>query len=298
MGLKQYIGGAKREKYSTIETVINYYEKGNLYFTTKRNTIDFLNFKENISFLQGCEMDTVNTFLVTDGRDSIKRTFNLSLKESLVINTRQDFELALVLKKKENNLVLLKKNILEWIKENTFQNEGIENEICLIGHSQIDNWDINNINSYKVRNCGICGICGISSFEYTGYILKSKLLSCVEDIYIVMHGTNDIVYDYTFEQIFTSINNTIEYIRNTKPNSKIYFLKCLHVNGRLDRSNKYVDYLNDYLKLNLKTITWIDTSDLDDEFGNLKAEYTIDGLHLSKEGYEVLKNIIEKEVVV
>lgn len=72
----------------------------------------------------------------------------------------------------------------------------------------------------------------------------------------------------------------------------------LTCNGRLDRSNKYIDYLNDYLKLNLKEITWIDTSDLDDEFGNLKAEYTIDGLHLSKEGYEVLKNIIEKEVVV
>lgn len=282
---------------TTIETVINYYEKGSLYSTRKRNTIDFLNFKENISFLQGCEMETVNAFLITDGRNSIKRVFNLSAKESLVINTREDFELALVLKKKENNLVLLKNNILERIKEKEkiFQNEGIENGICLIGHSQIDNWDISNINSYRVRNCGICGI---SSFEYTEYILKSKLLSCVENIYIIMHGTNDIVYDYTFEQIFASINNTIEYIRNIKPDSKIYFLKCLHVNGRLDRSNKYIDCLNDYLKLNLKTINWIETSDLDDEFGNLKAEYTIDGLHLSKKGYEVLKNVIEKEVVV
>ena len=68
-------------------------------------------FKENISFLQGCEMKAVNAFFVTDGRDSIKQTFNLSVKESLVINTREDFELALVLKKKENNLVLLKNNI-------------------------------------------------------------------------------------------------------------------------------------------------------------------------------------------
>lgn len=37
-------------------------------------------------------------------------------------------------------------------------------------------------------------------------------------------------------------------------------------------------------------------SDLDDEFGNLKAEYTTDGLHLSKKGYEIFKNIIEEEV--
>lgn len=49
---------------TTIETVIKYYEKGNLYFTKKLNTIDFLNFKENISFLQRGEMENVNAFLL------------------------------------------------------------------------------------------------------------------------------------------------------------------------------------------------------------------------------------------
>lgn len=112
-----------------------------------------------------------------------------------------------------------------------------------------------------------------------------------------MHGTDDIVYDYTFEQIFASINNTIEYIRNIKLDSKIYFLKCLHVNGRLNRSNKYIDYLNDYLKLNLKTINWIDTSDLDVEFRNLKAEYTIDGLHLSKKDMKYLRTLLKRRVL-
>lgn len=112
-----------------------------------------------------------------------------------------------------------------------------------------------------------------------------------------MHGTDDIVYDYTFEQIFASINNTIEYIRNIKLDSKIYFLKCLHVNGRLNRSNKYIDYLNDYLKLNLKTINWIDTSDLDVEFRNLKAEYTIDGLHLSKKDMKYLRTLLKRRLL-
>lgn len=213
-----------------------------------------------------------------------------------MINTKEDFELALVLKKKENNQILLKKSILKRIreKEKIFREKHAEKGICLVGHSQIDNWDATFINSYRVRNCGIRGI---SSFEYTEYILQNTLLSCLEDIYIVMHGTNDIVYGYTFQQILESINNTLQYIRKRKPNSKIYFLQCLHVNGRLDRDNKHIDRLNEYLKSNLEMVNWIDTCALDDELGNLKAEYTVDGLHLSKKGYEIFKRIIEQEVI-
>ena len=43
---------------------------------------------------------------------------------------------------------------------------------------------------------------GVFSFEYPEQILKSKILLCVANIYIIMHGIDDIVYDYTFEQIF------------------------------------------------------------------------------------------------
>lgn len=145
-----------------------------------------------------------------------------------------------------------------------------------------------------MRNCGIRGI---SSFEYTDYILNSELLSCMEDIYVVMHGTNDIIYDYSFTQIAESISNTIRYIKEQRPSSKIYFLQCIHVNGRLDRNNRYIDSLNAYLKSCLCDIKWICTDALDDEFKNLKAEYTIDGLHLSEKGYKILQKIIENGVL-
>lgn len=39
---------------------------------------------------------------------------------------------------------------------------------------------------------------GVFSFEYPEQILKSKILLCVANIYIIMHGIDDIVYDYTF----------------------------------------------------------------------------------------------------
>ena len=58
-----------------------------------------------------------------------------------------------------------------------------------------------------------------------------------------------------------------------------------------------IDSLNAYLKNCLQDITWICTDAFDDEFKNLKAEYTIDGLHLSERGYELLQQILEKEII-
>lgn len=110
-----------------------------------------------------------------------------------------------------------------------------------------------------------------------------------------MHGTNDIVKDYSNEEIYESILYTINYIKRQKTNAKILFLSCTHINGRIDRNNKRIDELNNYLynKLN-EEVYWIDTKFLDDEFGNLDRKYTIDGLHLNEGGYQILKDKLEK----
>lgn len=165
--------------------------------------------------------------------------------------------------------------------------------ICLIGHSQIDFWNIDSIKNHKVRNCGIAGI---SSLEYYNDILAKNLLDCSEDIYLVMHGTNDIVYETDLSEIIKNIERTINYIKEIKLGATIYFLTCLKVNGRLDRSNKAIDKLNDAFSANLKNVRLIDTGALNDEFGLLKSEYTKDGLHLSDKGYEILQNIVEEVI--
>lgn len=289
-------GRAAFLKCTTIENAISEYKHGIYYSATNCRDIAFDNIESTISFLD-CERNKpVNAFLITDGTTENVNMFMLNQTESLVINRRNDFELALILKRKENNQIILKQSILDRIEEkkNVFQDKSNKNGICLVGHSQIDNWTVSLLGNYPVRNCGIRGI---SSFEFTDYILKSELLSCMEDIYVLMHGTNDIVYDYSFTQIAESINSTIQYIKKRRPTSRVYFLQCIHVNGRLDRNNKYIDSLNAYLKNCLQDITWICTDAFDDEFKNLKAEYTIDGLHLSERGYELLQQILEKEII-
>lgn len=81
----------------------------------------------------------------------------------------------------------------------------------MIGHSQIDRWKIDSISGMKVRNCGISGI---SSFEYNDYILEPELINCNENKYIVMHGTNDIIYNYSIDDMCHSIRKQLNiYVR-------------------------------------------------------------------------------------
>lgn len=220
----------------------------------------------------------------------------LPMDESLVINSVNEFELALVLKKKEMNRGLLTEAIKKRIEEKKriFEDKSQHDSICLVGHSQLDFWKISSLCGYTVRNCGIAGI---SSVEYQDYILERNLLACGSPIYVVMHGTNDIVYLYSDEQIIENISYTFQYIRQHNPGAKIFFLSVANTNGRLDRSNKRINQLNIKLKQAFSDIVIIiDLQELNDEFGDLKSDYTIDGLHFSVLGYERLQQIVENAI--
>lgn len=288
-----YVSGrAPLVKSETMKKAINIYKGGCVSTVVETRTVKLPSTLNHISLLGNVHNEEKNVFVLFDGSSESVKHFELTPMESVVINSKNDFELALILKKKELNAPILRKQILSRIEEKkpVFVSEN-KNGICLVGHSQIDFWGIESIKNHRVRNCGIAGI---SSKEYYDDILSKNLLSCSEDLYLVMHGTNDIVYELDMSEIVCSIQKTIDYIKERKPNAKIYFLECLTVNGRLDRSNRTVMKLNTELKQSLKDVTMITTSSLNDEYGLLKKEYTKDGLHLSEKGYEVLQKIVEE----
>lgn len=234
-------------------------------------------------------------FIIDDGTDELSY-FNIPEEESLVINTVNDFELGLVLMKKKLGRNLLTESILKRIEEkhDIFALCYDEDSVCLVGHSQFDNWECSEIAGLKVRNCGIRGI---SSVEYNRYILDKELLNCKAKTYIVMHGTNDIVYPYTDEFIIDSISHTFDYIVQRNPQAKIYFLTIANTNGRLDRSNKRIDQLNEkIISAFSQRVGIISTKPLSDQFGDLCSEYTLDGLHFSSKGYEYLMSIVEEAI--
>ena len=254
---------------------------------------DFLVRKENAAAGEGCGSAFV---LLERENQSEYIKFYLSDTEALVLNTRNDFELALVLLQKENKRQAAKNAVLSRIEEKSelFEGDSGEDTVGLIGHSQLDNWEETDIGGYRVLNYGIRGI---SSFGYYEHILKVGRLKLTSGLYLVMHGTNDIVSDYTYEEIFESIMRTFEYIRKQKPAARIFFICCAHVNGRLDRSNIRIDEFNGYMLKHLPPdIVPVSLDEMNDEFGNLESGYTTDGLHFSEKGYEKLKEIVLENI--
>ena len=94
--------------------------------------------------------------MIGDGTEKISY-FDLPQAESLVINSVNDFELALVLMKKKLGRSLLTESILSRIQEkkDIFTQCDGEDTICLVGHSQLDNWNSTEIAGKKVRNSRI-----------------------------------------------------------------------------------------------------------------------------------------------
>lgn len=215
-------------------------------------------------------------------------------KQNVLVDSLLSFELTLSLVRKNEKHAWLRESVLNRIlqKKHVLKNT-MENEIILVGHSQFDQWEIQRLCNYAVRNCGISGI---TSLEYLNDILKNGLLALSGDKILVLLGTNDIVLDKTIDEIFFDYCGVVDYIYK-KTDSEIILLECLHISGRLDRDNKRIDELNTKIRNRYGDMfTIISMSEMDDKFGNLNFKYTSDGLHLNAVGYMKLNEIIEKRL--
>jgi hypothetical protein len=211
--------------------------------------------------------------------------------ERLLVDSENNFELALALLHKRNRSIWLKSMIQNRINE---KKEILINyvpcSVCLIGHSQFDQWSITKLGKYEIRNCGISGI---TSVEYLENIICNGLINLSADKILILIGTNDIVGLNSIEQVANNICRLIEEVKKHS-NAEIYYLESLFVNGRLDRDNISIDKMNQLVRnaLDNKIVT-IKTNRMNDSFGNLNYKYTTDGLHLNELGYSELLKIVE-----
>ena len=118
-------------------------------------------------------------------------------------------------------------------------------------------------------------------------------------------GTNDLLEDKTNEEIFNNIKKIVDGIKENRSEAEIYIESIYPVNRSMDkrlymvgsRQNKDIIEINKMIKdyCNEENLTYINTYDelLDDD-GNLKKDYSKDGLHLSSEGYEVVTKTLGK----
>ena len=223
--------------------------------------------------------------------------YSISEESLIKINSKLDFELAIAIYNKKNFYKILEQRIKKRIeeKEKIFLEE---TDITLIGHSIFDNWNLKDFKGKKVRNLGIGGI---STEQYQKFIFDENKIIGKSLIYFVIAGTNDIINkNLTYFQISQQINLLIESIYKISPEAKVFFIETPSVAFRVDRKKEKIFLLNEIIKKNLKKEVFyiLINSFLTDDFGNLKLEYTYDGLHFTERGYQKLKEILEKEIKV
>lgn len=123
-------------------------------------------------------------------------------------------------------------------------------------------------------------------------------------------GTNDkVVSNIPIDETISNIKTIVENIRKNIPKCEIYLESVYPINNtnhekisKKDlegRSNDSIIKINQELKkyCEEKSIKYIDMySCLIDDQNNLNIEYTLDGLHLSDEGYKVVTKELKKYI--
>ncbi|MDE6300388.1 MAG: sialate O-acetylesterase [Muribaculaceae bacterium] len=117
----------------------------------------------------------------------------------------------------------------------------------------------------------------------------------------LMIGANDVSHDLTADSIATATVALVKRIREASPQTELYFQSMLPINNSFGRYKLMIDKeqtirdINALVRPQIEELgaTWIELHSLmTDEDGNLRKEYTNDGLHLVGEAYLIWRDAV------
>ena len=181
----------------------------------------------------------------------------------------------------------------------------IEPDIIFIGDSIIEYYPLQELlgTSKAIVNRGIRGY-------QTGLLLDnldSHLYGDAVDQIVLLIGTNDIGKDIPMNEALNNLESVIQTISRDYPLSQIKLVSILPVNESTDfkqtvyiRTNEkikawnqaYQDLASAYMQVEFVPVF----ENLLDQKGQLKSDFTTDGLHLSVSGYQALSSTLKKYI--
>ncbi len=184
------------------------------------------------------------------------------------------------------------------------ENYALKNQTVLLGDSITDffNWyelfyDFSKSIGQAVYNRGISGDTTDRLLER----LQENVLNIKPKNIVLLIGTNDIGRGLPLSMTVENVEQIINSAKECCPDVN-FILEAVypineHMRDRFEkRSNKKINEMNkEFIKLCEKcNCVWLDFTDkLKDKNGNLKEEYTYDGLHINALAYEIVaKNVI------
>ena len=181
----------------------------------------------------------------------------------------------------------------------------IEPDIIFIGDSIVEYYPLQELlgTTKTIVNRGIRGY-------QTGLLLDNldaHLYGDAVDQIVILIGTNDIGKDIPMSQTLTNLESVIQIISRDYPLSQIKLVSILPVNESEDfkqtvyiRTNEkikgwnqaYQDLASAYMQVEFVPVF----ENLLDQKGQLKSDFTTDGLHLSVSGYQTLSTTLKKYI--
>jgi len=172
------------------------------------------------------------------------------------------------------------------------------NEIIFLGDSITDRCEwFELFSNPNVKNRGLSGDKTSGVLDRLSEVTESNPAKV-----LLMIGVNDLRHNVSDSSIVGNYHKIIEKIETDSPDTKIILQSVLPVNndiGEPKTTNPKVNSLNNSIKelaLSFK-IPFLDiNSNLLNEFGQLDAKYSEDGLHINGAAYLVWKSVIEDYV--
>ena len=181
----------------------------------------------------------------------------------------------------------------------------IEPDIIFIGDSIIEYYPLQELlgTSKAIVNRGIRGY-------QTGLLLDNldaHLYGDAVDQIVILIGTNDIGKDIPMNEALNNLESVIQTISRDYPLSQIKLVSILPVNEGEDfkqtvyiRTNEkikawnqaYQELASAYMQVEFVPVF----ENLLDQKGQLKSDFTTDGLHLSVSGYQALSSTLKKYI--
>ena len=242
--------------------------------------------------------------IVIDHQNKIKGNKNI-----IVIRNDKDFSKIINSinkhnkNKKKTTYILSLLLFLSFLSLILIQLKPKEERYLFLGDSITEYYELNKY--YKDKKVFNSGIGGDKTYNILNDLDNRVFIYKPTTIFLLI-GTNDLG-GATNNEIVDSIIKICDKIHKKNKKIKIYVESIYPISEEknekvLDwmvgkRENKRIKQINKKLKLSAKShnYTYLDIYNiLVDENDNLRLEYTIDGLHISNEGYKVISNEIKK----